>query len=189
MTDAAKKTMLLHSCCGPCSTAVIARLVPQYDLTVFFYNPNITDAEEYELRKAEQIRFLHRFCEEHGAKIRFEEGEYEPSAFLNIAAGLESEPEGGRRCSACFHLRLLETARRAAQDGFHCFDTTLTVSPRKDAERIHSIGTALAKTWSVDFCGGNYKKKDGFSESVAWSRRYELYRQNYCGCDFSRRDR
>jgi len=184
-----KNSMLLHSCCGPCSTAVITRLMSEFDLSVFYYNPNITDAQEYELRKTEQMRFLRAFNEEHSTAIRFIEGTYEPDTYLRYVAGLEQEREGGRRCAVCFQLRLAETARRAADDRYDFFDTTLSVSPHKDYETLLRIGKELEILYGVRFAAGNYKKKNGFAESLSLSRQYGLYRQDYCGCEFSRRDR
>lgn len=184
-----RKSMLLHSCCGPCSTAVITRLIPDYRITLFFYNPNITDAGEYGLRRDEQRRFLEEFSREKGVSIAFLEGDSHAEIFFDAVQGLEEEPEGGRRCEACFSLRLTETAAQAAAGGYDCFDTTLSVSPHKDYDAIVRIGQNLARAYSVPFAGGNYKKKNGFAESVTLSERYGLYRQSYCGCDFSRRDR
>lgn len=183
-----KKRILLHSCCGPCSTAVIHRLISDYEVTVFFYNPNITDALEYERRKAEQIRFLKECEAAEQISVDLIEGPYDPEVYYSAVVGLEQEPEGGARCARCFYLRLQETARRAAQGGFDCFDTTLTVSPHKNFDVIYALGAELALTWHVQYLNGNYKKKDGYRQSVEWSRQYGLYRQSYCGCSFSRRE-
>lgn len=180
-----KKRILLHSCCGPCCTAVIRRLLQDYDVSVFFYNPNITDTKEYALRKAEQIRFLEEFCLATGETVDFIEGDYHPAVYYNAVKGLEQEPEGGLRCNACFKLRLEQTAKKAKDNRFDCFDTTLSVSPHKNFKIISGIGHALAHDYSVQYVGGNYKKQDGFKISIDMSNEYKLYRQHYCGCSFS----
>ena len=185
-----KKKLLLHSCCGPCSTAVIERLVDsgEYDITVFYYNPNITDREEYELRKREQMRFLGEFSVERDLNLGFIEGDWDPELFFDCAKGLEDEPEGGARCGQCFLLRLEKTAALAKEKGFDCFDTTLSVSPYKNYDVISAIGAALSEKYGVEYLSGNYKKKDGYRRSVELSKAYGLYRQHYCGCEFSKRD-
>lgn len=180
-----KKRILLHSCCGPCSTAVIQRLMPDYEITVFYFNPNITKPGEYEHRKAEQIRFLKEFCERSGEKVDFLEGDYDPSVYYNAVAGMEQEPEGKARCGVCFRLRLRETARVASASGFHCFDTTLSVSPHKNYDLVAQAGEESAAKYGIEYLKGNYKKQDGYKLSTELSKAYNLYRQNYCGCDFS----
>ena len=180
-----KKRILLHSCCGPCSTAVIQRLLTDYDITVFYFNPNITNPEEYEHRKAEQIRFLNEFCETEGVSIDFLESEYNPEAYYSAVGGLEQEPEGGARCAVCFALRLDATAKAAKEAGMDCFDTTLSVSPHKNFSVISGIGEEIAQKYGVHYLKGNYKKQDGYKLSIALSRDYNLYRQDYCGCEFS----
>ena len=182
-----KKKLLLHSCCGPCSTAVIERLVEsgEYDITVFYYNPNITDSEEYGLRKLEQIRFLNEFHGKTGIAIPFVQTEYDPQRFFEAAEGLEDCPEGGERCRKCFELRLRETALAAKENGFDCFDTTLSVSPYKNYDVISEVGRALAEELGIEYLAGNYKKKDGYKRSIELSKEYHLYRQHYCGCVFS----
>lgn len=181
-----KKRILLHSCCGPCSTAVIHRLISEYSVTVFFYNPNITDPAEYEHRRTEQIRFLKEFGAAERVSVDMIEGSYDSKAYYRAVLGLEQEPEGGARCRRCFSMRLQETARRAAIGGFDCFDTTLTVSPHKNSDVISALGKEVAQVWQVEYLNGNYKKRDGYRQSVEWSRQYGLYRQEYCGCRFSR---
>lgn len=180
-----KKRIMLHSCCGPCSTAVIQRLVEHYDVSVFYFNPNITDSEEYTLRKSEQIRFLDEFCKVSGEKIVLIEGDYNPDIYYSAVKGMEQEPEGGLRCAVCFKLRLEETARRAKNLGFDFFDTTLTVSPHKNFKVISEIGSALEKEYGIAYLKGNYKKQDGYKRSIEMSKTYALYRQHYCGCEFS----
>ena len=183
-----KKKLLLHSCCGPCSTAVIERLVEtgEYDITVFYYNPNITDADEYGLRKREQMRFLGEFSVEHDLNLGFIEGDWDPAVFFEAAKGLEDEPEGGARCRECFVLRLEAAARLAKEGGYDCFDTTLTVSPYKNYDVISAVGAELAAKYGVEYLSGNYKKKDGYNRSIELSKAYGLYRQHYCGCIYSK---
>ena len=180
-----KKRILLHSCCGPCSTAVIRRLMENYNVSVFYFNPNITNPEEYELRKSEQIRFLNEFHVSTGETIDFIEGDYNPAVYYSAVEGMEQEPEGGLRCAICFRLRLEETVRQAKDGEFDCFDTTLTVSPHKNFKVISEIGRALEKEYGVAYIGGNYKKQDGYKLSIEMSKEYGLYRQHYCGCEFS----
>lgn len=184
-----KPALLLHSCCGPCSTAVIERLVADYDITVFFYNPCITDFDEYEKRKQNQIEFIEKFNlnlnEKH--KIYFIEGEYEPDKYYQSVAGYSNEPEGGRRCVICFRMRLEETARMAKMKGYGLFTTTLTVSPHKNYPQISAIGKEMAEKYGVEFLDMDFKKKAGFQRSIQLSKEYGLYRQNYCGCEFSKR--
>ncbi len=181
-----KKTMLLHACCGPCSTAVLERLCPDYAVTVFYYNPNITEEAEYRMREEELQRFLCAWEEAGGPHVDLIPGRYDPQEYYTCAKGLEQEPEGGERCRACFRLRLSETASLAKEQGFDCFDTTLTVSPYKSFRDISAIGRSLAEEMGVAYAEGNYKKKDGYRRSVALSKEYGLYRQDYCGCAFSK---
>ena len=180
--------MLLHSCCGPCSTACIERLLPDYKVTIFYYNPNITDPEEYEKRKANQIRFISMYNEEipEEDRVEFIEGEFLPEDFFKAAEGLEDCPEGGERCTECFKLRLDRTARAALETGHGIFGTTLTVSPHKNYQLISAIGTQLAEVYGLEFLDMDFKKKAGFQRSIELSKKYELYRQNYCGCEFSK---
>ena len=183
--------LLLHSCCGPCSTACIERLAEQYDITVFFYNPCITDYDEYEKRKDSQISFLEAYNaenKENGQMIRFVEGDYEPERYLERVQGLENEPEGVARCEVCFRQRLEKTAGYAAAGGFFLYTTTLTVSPHKNFKVIAGIGQQIAEGYDdLQFLDIDFKKKDGFRRSVVLSKKYGLYRQNSCGCVFSER--
>ena len=176
------KKMLLHSCCGPCSTAVIDFLKNDYDLTIFYYNPNIDTQEEYLHRLNEQKRY----CKVVNVEV-IEEG-YKSEDFLSQVKGLENEKEGGARCPVCFKIRLRRTAQVAKEKGFDCFGTTLTVSPHKNAEIINAIGKEVEKEEGIEFIEGNYKKKDGYKKSIILSKEYNLYRQNYCGCKFSKGD-
>lgn len=189
-TKLEKKHVLLHSCCGPCSTACIERLLPDYRITVFFYNPNITDADEYEKRKAAQIKFLNAYneCLAEEDRVLFIEGEYLPEDYFKVCAGYSNEPEGGRRCTECFKLRLERTAQVAVRTGNNLFGTTLTVSPHKNYPLISAIGTELAAMYGLEFLDVDFKKKAGFQRSIELSKEYELYRQNYCGCEYSKWD-
>ena len=189
MAQESKKKLLLHACCGPCSTACLERLWPGFDITVFYFNPNITDEAEYRCREEELKRFLAEWrpqgCEGPSG-IGFEPGRYDPEEYYTCVRGLEQEPEGGERCRACFLLRLEETAKTAKTQGFDCFDTTLTVSPYKNYAVISETGQALAAQYGVEYLAGNYKKQDGYRRSIELSREYGLYRQDYCGCGFSK---
>lgn len=183
-----KNTLLLHSCCGPCSTACIERLAGTYKITVFFYNPNITEKDEYDRRKEAQIKFIELYNKKlpKEDKIEFIEGEYLPEEFYTAAGGLEAEPEGGARCTECFRLRLERTAQAALRTGNTIFGTTLTVSPHKNYSLVSAIGCELANKYHVEFLDIDFKKKAGFQRSIQMSKEYELYRQNYCGCEFSK---
>jgi epoxyqueuosine reductase len=177
-----KKKMLLHSCCGPCSTACIDRLKDDYDLTVFYYNPNIFPQEEYLHRLNEQIRYV----KEAGLKICVIDGKYDDNqAFYQAFSGLENEKEGGARCSVCFALRLDKTAKFAKENGYDIFATTLSVSPHKNAQLINEIGQNLSKKYEIEYLVSDFKKKDGYLISIRKSKEYNLYRQNYCGCKYS----
>lgn len=184
-----RQPLLLHSCCGPCSTAVIERLIPDYDITVFYYNPCITDFEEYEKRKANQIKFIEDYNISLGgsARVNFLEGDYEPLEYLTLVEGYENEPEGGARCTICFRQRLEKAAKIAASKGIALFGTTLTVSPHKNYPLISEIGKSAADKYNIEFLDMDFKKKAGFQRSIQLSKEYDLYRQNYCGCDFSKR--
>ena len=190
-TQTTKPELLLHSCCGPCSTSVIERLVDEFNVTVFFYNPCITDEEEYRRRREAHIQFIEQFNEENAGRCRivFREGDYCPGAFFEATAGLGNEPEGGARCEVCFRQRLEKTAAAACISGADYFGTTLTVSPHKDYKLISEIGRELALKYGLSFLDRDFKKKDGFTRSIQLSRKYSLYRQNYCGCKYSERER
>jgi len=176
------KKLLLHSCCGPCSTAVIEKLINDYDLSVFYFNPNITDEPEYAHRLSEQKRLISEVF----PAVRLIEGEYHPESFFEAVRGFEDAPEGGARCSLCFRLRMEETAKKAVALGYDCFDTTLTVSPHKNYDVISSICKELSAKYGIEYLDGNYKKMNGYKRSVDLSKEYGLYRQNYCGCEFSK---
>ena len=177
------KKLLLHSCCAPCSTVCIERLENNFDLTVYFYNPNILSKEEYEKRASEQARFL---SEAHpNVKLIIEE--YSHDEFLQEASGLELLPEGGKRCEKCFELRLLKTFNYALKNGFDLITTTLTLSPLKNADLLNSLGEKLCENSNVNWIYSDFKKQGGFLKSVELSKKHGLYRQNYCGCEFSLR--
>ena len=187
-----KPKLLLHSCCGPCSTAVIERLIPDYDITIFFYNPNIDDREEYEKRKETQIQFLNAYnknieSDSEKLQVKFLEGDYIPEDFYRASEGLENEPENGARCTCCFQLRLSETAKVAGERGFEVFGTTLTVSPHKNYPLISLLGNRIGEETGLTFLDLDFKKKAGYQRSVALSKEYELYRQHFCGCSFARK--
>jgi hypothetical protein len=228
------KRLLLHSCCAPCSSYVLVYLSKYFEITVFYYNPNITEDEEYRKRVAEQKRLIAVLNREHGyapeaarSKIPAEglagkgqdscreisqkkdsndstpdtesivgkyyeihvmEGDYEPDAFFRIAKGHECDPEGGARCHACYGLRLERTAQKAAEGRYDYFTTTLSISPLKDAQKLNEIGQALAAKYEVPYLPSDFKKQDGYLTSVRLSEKYGLYRQDYCGCVYSKRN-
>lgn len=185
-TDSGKRPrMLLHSCCGPCSTACIEYLAEAFDLTILFYNPNIAPEEEYRLRAKEQARYVSDFTE--GVKCVI--CDYEPTAFYDAVKGFEQCKEGGDRCARCFDLRLDFSARYAYEHGFDYFCTTLTVSPHKNAVLINAIAEQKAKKYGIAFFPSDFKKKDGYLRSVRLAKAAGLYRQDYCGCAFSLADR
>lgn len=182
-----KPTVLLHSCCAPCSTACLERLTEFFNVTVFYYNPNIYPETEYSHRVSEQKRFITEMYGEN--KVGFIEGEFEPKEFYTAVKGLENEPEGSLRCFECYKLRLEKTAITAKANGFDYFTTTLTLSPLKNSAKLNEIGFESAKKYGVKFLPSDFKKKNGFLRSTELSRQYGLYRQNYCGCIFSQRDK
>lgn len=177
-------SLLLHSCCGPCSSYVLEALVPYFAVTVLFYNPNIFPEEEYAHRLSEQRRLIDEAW--HG-RVQLMTLPYEHSEFLDAAKGLENEPEGGKRCEACFHLRLAKTAELAKEKGFAYFGTTLTVSPHKNAMLLNRVGhEEEAKARGAIWLESDFKKKNGYLRSIELSKQYGLYRQQYCGCEFAR---
>lgn len=180
-------TLLLHSCCAPCSSYVLEYLSQYFRITVFYYNPNITDQQEYDLRVQEQERLIRELPARY--PIRFVAGAYEPSSFYQAVKGLEMEPEGGARCEKCFVLRLEETAQLATAQGYDYFTTTLTISPLKNAPLLNEIGEALAEQYQVAFLNSDFKKKNGYKRSTELSAQYGLYRQDYCGCIYSKVER
>ena len=175
--------LLLHSCCAPCSSSVLEYLSRYFDITLFYYNPNITPAEEYSKRVAE----LHRLVAEaeYPNPVEIIEGRYDSSEFFVIAKGLEDLPEGGERCYRCYRLRLEESAKAAVEGGFEYFTTTLSVSPYKNAAKLNAIGMEMAEKYGVKYLCSDFKKKNGYRRSIELSAQYGLYRQNYCGCIYS----
>lgn len=192
--DQGVKTLLLHSCCAPCSSYVLEYLCRYFYITVYYYNPNISDDKEYRKRVKEQIRLIKSYNREmeeavrSGYPIRIMEGDYEPQRFYETVRGYEDCPEGGERCFRCFDLRLREAAERAKEGGYDYFATTLTISPLKNAPKINEIGMALAKEYGVSWLPADFKKRDGYKRSIELSAEYDLYRQNYCGCAYSLRE-
>ncbi len=176
-----KKKMLLHSCCGPCSTVVIERLKENFDLTVFYFNPNIEPKEEYEKRKTEQQKVCQNF------EVPFVDFDYDNEGWLKYVEGLENEREGGARCEKCFCFRLDCTAKYAKDNGFEIFATTLSVSPHKNTNIINKVGEEISLKYQIEFLPESFKKKDGYLRSISLSKEFGLYRQNYCGCHFSMR--
>ena len=189
-----KPKLLLHACCAPCSSYCLEYLRQYFDVTVFYYNPNISFLEEYRHRVEELKRLVSTLNEEAKGsemlnQIALLEGTYEPEKFFEATKGLEDCPEGGERCFICYELRLREAARLAAEGGYDFFTTTLTISPLKNAAKLNEIGAALGAAVGVPFLPSDFKKKDGYKRSIALSREYGLYRQDYCGCIFSKKAR
>lgn len=181
-----KPTLLLHSCCAPCSTLCIDRLKQYFDLTIFYYNPNISDSPEYEKRKNEQIRYIEHL-NSLGDNIKFVEIGFCQDDYKTIAKGLENEPEGGKRCYLCYKLRLAKTFELAQNRGFNYFCSTLSGSPYKNAEWLNKIGLSL-ETYDTKWLPTDFKKRDGYKISRQMAREQNLYEQNYCGCVYSKRD-
>lgn len=179
------RKLLLHSCCAPCSTLCLERVTDFFDVTVFYYNPNIDDDGEFKMRAKEQERFLK---EAYGTKVGFVLPEHNKYEFYSVAKGLENEKEGGLRCRECFKLRLKKTAEFAKENGFEYFATTLTVSPLKNAPLLNLLGEEIASAYGVKWLYSDFKKDNGYIRSIELSRQYNLYRQDYCGCSFSKRD-
>lgn len=184
---ALKPKLLLHVCCAPCSSATLERISEEYDITLYFYNPNISDASEYKKRENELTRFLDEapFCK----NVKFVIAPYNPYEFYEIAKGLEKLPERSERCYKCYELRLDASARYAAENGFDLYTTTLSISPHKDAGWLNEIGERLGKKYGVDHLYSDFKKKDGYRRSIELSKEYNLYRQDYCGCIYSKQAR
>lgn len=182
-----RKRLLLHACCAPCSSYCLEYLREAFALTVFFYNPNLTEQEEYRRRVEEEKRLIALMNGQEGSsQIEILEGRYEPERFLEAAKGLETCKEGGERCVRCFALRLGETARVAAEDGFDFFTTSLTISPLKNSALLNRIGAQEGERYGVRFLPSDFKKNNGYLRSTQLSRLYGLYRQNYCGCIYSK---
>ena len=178
-------TLLLHSCCAPCSSYVLTYLAEYFKITVFYYNPNIYPESEYAYRVNEVKRLIEELSVKN--KISFIEGEYNPDLFFETVKGLENEKEGGERCFKCYDLRIKEASEIAKKNGFDYYTTTLSISPHKNAEKLNEIGEKYADE-NTRHLPSDFKKKNGFKESVRLSEKYNLYRQNYCGCVFSKRN-
>ncbi len=184
------KTLFLHSCCAPCSSYVLEYLSKYFQITVFYYNPNITASAEYFKRVEEQKRLIEIFNKQGGRyPISVIEGDYKPQVFLDMAKGLEDCPEGGERCFRCYELRLEETVRRAKEQEADYFATTLTISPLKNAQKLNELGEKLATQYRIEWLPSDFKKKNGYKRSIELSAEYDLYRQDYCGCAFSKAER
>lgn len=181
--------LLLHSCCAPCSSYVLEYLRQYFEITVFYYNPNISMVEEYQKRVEEQKRLIAAYNKQpdSGRTISVIEGDYEPEIFYAAAKGLEQCPEGGERCFACYELRLRKTAELAKQLEQDYFATTLTISPLKNAGKLNEIGEQLSEEYQIPWLPSDFKKKNGYKRSIALSAEYNLYRQNYCGCIYSQK--
>ena len=175
------KTLLLHSCCAPCSSYCLEEVAPHLKTTVFYYNPNLDSYEEYDKRKSEQKRLL----SETGL-AEFLDCDYLHEEFEEIAKGYENEKEGGARCERCFRLRLERTAKAAKEHGFFAFGTTLTVSPLKNAQLINKLGFEIAERVGIQYMPSDFKKRGGYLRSIELSKEHKLYRQNYCGCEYSK---
>ena len=178
------ETLLLHSCCAPCSSYVIGLLSDYFKITVFYYNPNISPYEEYQKRVEEQIRFINELDTKY--KVDFIEGDYEHEEFLRVVEGLENELEGGKRCFKCYYQRLEKTAKTAKENNYDYFCTTLSVSPYKNAQKLNEIGKLLEEQYGIKYLYSDFKKNDGYKKSIELSKEYNLYRQDYCGCKYSK---
>lgn len=175
-----KPNLLLHSCCGPCSTAVIDALKDYFNITIIYYNPNIEPKEEYEKRKSEQIRLIKEL-----GYVKYIDCDYDNDSFEEIVKGFEKEKEGGLRCSKCFYLRMKKSALKAKENDFEYFGTTLTVSPHKNSQVINEIGKQIEDELGIKYLYGDFKKHNGYLKSIELSKQYNLYRQDYCGCQYS----
>lgn len=179
-----KPKLLLHSCCAPCSSYVISYLKNYFDITILYYNPNICPFEEYLKRKEEQIRFIKNFD-----NVKFMDCDYDNDTYNDLIKGLENEPERGSRCTVCFELRLRNTAIKGMEKDFQYFGTTLTVSPYKNSYLINKIGLELENEYGIKWLVSDFKKNDGYKKSILYSKEFNLYRQDYCGCIYSKIER
>lgn len=175
----------LHSCCAPCSSYVLEYLSGYFEITLFYYNPNIAPEEEYRMRVEEQKRLIQQLPVKY--PIHFAEGDYQPDVYYQRVKGLEKEPEGGARCRECFRLRLDEAARLAAEGAYDYYTTTLSISPLKNAQVLAEVACEMGEKYGVKWLPSDFKKKEGYKRSIELSKQYDLYRQNYCGCVFSKK--
>ena len=180
-----KKTLLLHSCCGPCSSYVISYLCDYFDITILYYNPNISPFEEYLKRKEEQIKVIDELNRDLNANITILDCDYDNTLYNELINGLENEPERGSRCKICYRLRMEKTAATAKENNYDYFCTTLSVSPYKNANWINEIGNELSEKYNIKWLYSDFKKKDEYKKSIELSKKYNLYRQDYCGCIYS----
>lgn len=180
-------TLLLQSCCAPCSSYVLERLTPYFHITIFYYNPNIEPKEEYEKRKEEEKQFIAKLKSPN--RLDMIDCDYDNEIFHDVVTGLENELEGGARCFRCYDLRLRATAKKAKELGYDYFATTLTVSPYKNAMKLNEIGKDLEKEYGVSYLPSDFKKKNGYLRSIELSKEYSLYRQDYCGCIYSKKNK
>lgn len=178
-------SLLLHACCAPCSSYVLEYLSQYFSITVFYYNPNITEEPEYRKRVTEEQRLISELPAKN--KISFIEGRYDPERFFEMAKGKEDIPEGGTRCFDCYRLRIAETADVAKEKGFDYFTTTLSISPLKNAQKLNEIGGEEAERTGIPYLFSDFKKREGYKRSIQLSAEYNLYRQNYCGCIYSKK--
>lgn len=179
-------SLLLHSCCAPCSSYTIEYLSDYFKISVLYYNPNISPREEYEKRKAEQIRLIESMPVKND--VNFADCDYDCNEFFKIAKGYEDCREGGERCFRCYEQRLRRTAQEAQKGGYDYFCTTLSISPLKNAQKINEIGERLSEEYGVLWLPSDFKKREGYKRSIELSKEYNLYRQNFCGCVYSRRE-
>lgn len=179
--------LFLHSCCAPCSSYTLEYLNNYFDITVYYFNPNISPKAEFDKRYAEQKRLIEALPSKHPIKLVC--GEYDHNDFLKIAKGYEDVPEGGERCFRCYRMRLESTAKLAKEQGFDYFCTTLSISPLKNSQKINEIGYEVAEKYGIKWLPSDFKKKEGYKRSIELSREYQLYRQNFCGCVFSKENK
>ncbi|MDO5398025.1 MAG: epoxyqueuosine reductase QueH [bacterium] len=185
ITDAKRRPrLLMHACCAPCSSYVMEYLASVFDMTMYFYNPNISPESELIFRGSELERLIHEMpLSGHVELIR---AEYEHERFIEIARGMEQLPEGGERCFKCYELRLRKTAEYAKENGFEYFSTTLSISPHKNSQKLNEIGSELSEEYGIPYLFSDFKKRGGYKRSCELSAEYNLYRQNYCGCIYSK---
>ncbi len=177
--------LLLHACCAPCSSAVLERLANHFEITIYYYNPNITDEEEYKKRVEELRKLISKIKPKYEVSIL--EGEYEPEKFFEMSKGLEDQPERGKRCYYCYEMRIKDTARVAEKYNYPYFTTTLSLSPHKNADWINEIGKRIEEDLNTTFLYSDFKKENGYKRSIELSKIYDLYRQDYCGCIYSKK--